>query len=141
MVRQYMIQEDRKIRLLMSTYGCISIVYGQLKDMVNAEKYLQKARDLFASQSYFSSELYMNLFEALFAFNNGNYEQAELYLKQPDNIDFVACQYYLAEIYRILGEEEQAKHYFELTSKSKHPWWAALYYAKCMKRLAELDKS
>jgi len=123
------------MRLMMRSYGCISILYGQLKNIPNAEEYLNMAREIFVSRNHSSDILYMNLYEGVYAINTENFELAESHLNQPDYHGFVAYHYYLAEACRLLGHKEKAISNYKLARSTNSQYWSALFYNKSKERL------
>ena len=128
-------EEEDKMRLMMRSYGCISILYGQLKNIPNAEEYLNMAREIFVSRNHSSDILYMNLYEGVYAINTENFELAESHLNQPDYHGFVAYHYYLAEACRLLGHKEKAISNYKLARSTNSQYWSALFYNKSKERL------
>jgi len=142
MAKQIKPEEWDLTSFLMRTYGCLSILYGEFKDTAKAGEFLGLARELFISLNQPSDLMYKNLFEGAFAFNSGNYESTIDHLSQPENQHHHGSQFYLAETFRLMGQNEEAiKHYRAAVNKDYHlvnQYWAGLFYNESMEQLAEL---
>jgi tetratricopeptide (TPR) repeat protein len=121
--------------------GTLSIIYSDLNDYSNALKYLEIARESFQeSEKTINDHNLMNLFEAVPAFQNGDYEKAISYLIQPALASSTSCQYYLARAYELSGQHHQALKYYEMLSQNTDPHFAGLYYNISKERIKELER-
>ena len=144
MANQVEKEESLKTSYMIRNYGCLSIIYGEIKDTAKAGEFLSRARELFIMTDQSSDSNYMSLFEGVYALNMGDYESAKAYLSHRENQWNHAYQYYIAETYRLTGQNEEAiKHYRAATNKDYHlvnQYWTALFYNESMIRLEELTE-